>query len=131
MGLFSFLKTSEKALDAGTKVIDGAVSGIDKLFFTAEEKSEASLKAVDLWIETQKAIRDEGSARSITRRILAVMIIGFTLVVGLGACIIFPFNAAWAAYLVALLKEFGFMTGAVVVFYFGYYGFKAIVGAKK
>ncbi len=131
MGFFSFLKTSEKALDAGTNIINGAVKGIDALFFTAEEKSEASREAIRLWIETQRVIRDEGSARSITRRYLAVMIIGFSLLLGLAACIIYPLNALWAAYILGVLKQFSFATGAVIVFYFGYYGYKQIVGDKK
>ena len=131
MGFFSFLKTSEKALDAGADVVKGAVSGIDKLFFTKEEKSEAALKAFELWIKTQEVIRDENTARSITRRILAVMILGVFLLMGIGACVLYPINILWAAHLIAVMKELVIMTSAVTIFYFGYYGVKAIVGGKK
>ena len=131
MGLLSFLTTAPKVVDTGMDLAKQAANGIDALFFTAEEKSNASLKAVELWIETQKVIRDEGTARSITRRSLAVMILGTALIMALGSCVIYHFDPAWAAYILAVVKEFGFMTGATVVFYFGYYGFKQIAGAKK
>jgi len=130
MGIFSFLTTTPKVVDVGLDLAKQAANGIDALFFTAEEKSKASLQAIELWIKTQEIIRDEGSARSITRRVLAVMILSFTLILGLATCAIWPYNAAWAVYLLAVLKEFGFMTGAVTVFYFGYYGFQQIVGKK-
>uniref|UniRef100_A0A6H1ZIS7 Holin n=2 Tax=viral metagenome TaxID=1070528 RepID=A0A6H1ZIS7_9ZZZZ len=131
MGLFSFLTTAPKVVDTGMDLAKQAANGIDALFFTDEEKSNASLKAVELWIETQKVLRDESSARSITRRYLAVMIMGVNLFEGLAACGIYKFDLEWSKFILEMMQSQAFMVGAVVVFYFGYYGFKQIVGAKK
>lgn len=131
MGLFSFLKSSDKAVDIADKVVDGAVKGIDALFFTAEEKSAASLKAIEFWIEAQRVTLSENSIRSITRRYLAWMIISVFLLLGVFAVAIYRFDPEWSAYALGVMKQLGFMAGAVTVFYFGYYGFKQIVGEKK
>lgn len=128
MGLLSWLKTSEKALNTATELVKEGAKGIDALFFTEEEKSRASLEMINLWIETQKVVRDENSAKSITRRYLAVMIVAFTLGLGLGACAIYPFLPNAAHFVLSIIKEYGFMTTSVVVFYFGYYAVKQITG---
>jgi hypothetical protein len=120
-----------KVADTADKIVDGAIKGIDALFFTDEEKSRASLEAINLWIKTQEVIANENTARSITRRVLAIMIIAFNLLAMMFTIAIYPFNVAWATFTLSLLSQFGFATGAVVVFYFGYYGFKQIVGEKK
>jgi len=131
MGLLALLGMAPKVAETADKIVDGAIKGIDALFFTDEEKSRASLEAINLWIKTQEVIANENTARSITRRILAVMIIAFNLLAMLFTIAIYPFNIAWATFTLGLLSQFGFATGAVVVFYFGYYGFKQIVGEKK
>jgi len=130
MGLLSFLTTAPKVVDTGMDLAKSAAKGIDALFFTAEEKSQASLQAIQLWIKTQEVIRDENTARSITRRALACMILGGQLLLVIAACALFGFNPAWSAFIMSVVESQAFMTGAVTVFYFGYYGFKQIVGKK-
>jgi hypothetical protein len=131
MGLFSFLRTSEKALDTASNVVNAGVAGIDKLFYTNEEKAENALKLYQLWLDMQKATAGENTAKSITRRILAIIILGTTITMALGACIVYPLNAVWAAFILSIMKELGFMTVSVVIFYFGYYAVKQITGEKK
>ena len=131
MGLLSWLKTSEKAVDTASDLVKKGADGIDALFFTAEEKSQASLKMIDLWIKTQEVIRDEGTARAITRRVLAIIIVGMSLFLGLAACAVYYFDKDLALFILSVVKEYGYMTTAVVIFYFGYYAVKQIVGEKK
>ncbi len=130
MGFFSFLTTSEKAVNTAADLAKDAAKGIDALFFTAEEKSAASIQAIELWVETQKIIRDEGSIRSVTRRILAIMILGTFLAEGITSIVLFKFDPLWSAQVLAIMKSQGMMVGAVTVFYFGYYGWKQITGQK-
>lgn len=130
MGFLSWLKTSEKAVDTAADLIKRGADGIDALFFTSEEKSKASLEMINLWIKTQEVLRDENTAKSITRRYLAITIIAATFGMGIGAAAVYPFNPEWSAYILAILKEYGFMTTSVVVFYFGYYAVKQIIGKK-
>ena len=130
MGFFSFLKTSEKALNTATELVKSGVNGIDALFFTKEEKSKASMEMINMWIRTQEVLRDENTAKSITRRYLAVSIIAFTFILGLFAVAVHPWFPEWSDYALKLLREYGFMTTSVIVFYFGYYAVKQIVGSK-
>jgi hypothetical protein len=130
MGFLSFLKTSDKALNTASDLVKSGAKGIDKLFFTSEEKSQASLDMIKLWIETQKVLRDENSAKSITRRILAVLIIAANAVLAFGAAIVYHFSQDHALFILELIKEYSWITASVVIFYFGYYAVKQIVGKK-
>ncbi|WP_340112618.1 hypothetical protein [Maribellus mangrovi] len=113
------------------KTFDTVASGIDKLFFTAEEKSEASQKAWDQWIEWYKLNSDENSARSKTRRILAILFASFFLFLLLAAAALYWFNEAYSAFLFDLAKEIFPLVSGIMLFYFGYYGWNSIVKNKK
>ena len=69
MKLFSFLRTSQKTTDT---VFSGILKGADKLILTEQEKLEYSQKAGELWLKAQEAMRQENSARAVTRRMIAV-----------------------------------------------------------
>ena len=130
MGFWSFLKTSEKALDAAADLVEAGANGIDALFFTDEEKSQASMDTIKLWIEIHKTLANESTAKSITRRILAVMIMGSAMLESLFAIGIYPYNPEWSAMVIKVLASQGVMIGSVTIFYFGYYAIKQIVGKK-
>lgn len=53
-----------------TKLIDGATSGLDAMFFTPEEKSVANQKVLDFKLEYAKTTQGQ----NVTRRFLALMI---------------------------------------------------------
>ena len=78
-GLFTGPKSNEEAI---TKATNGIVDGIDKLFYTQEEKSEQNQKAMELIFEFQKMYVNENTAQSKARRILA-----FTLTVYFLGCL--------------------------------------------
>ena len=122
MGLLSWFTTSEKAVDTGLDLVKSAASGIDVLFFTDEEKSQAAAKTLDMWLAYQKMSQAQGSARSLTRRYLACywfMVFGTTFMLAIGfACAgdvgtvkrIIDVVAAFYAAQIML---------SIVVFYFG------------
>ena len=104
-----------------TDVVEGAIAGVDKLFFTDEEKADTKIKMQQIWLEAIKTTANESSIRSITRRILAVMIMGSFLFLILASFFCFPFLPTMAAFGLSLAKELSTLTLAVGVFYFGTY----------
>ena len=126
-GLFSTPKLAEAAGD----VIKGAVNGIDKLFYTDEEKAENAQKAFELWLKAQNILIHESSVRSMTRRYLAIMIVGVFLFLILFAAILFAFGVTTAKEVFACAKAISGLTLMVTGFYFTYYGIQQTVAAVK
>lgn len=122
MGLFSWFTTSEKAVDTGLDLLKMGAEGIGNLYFSEEEKSEASAKTLAMWLAYQEMSQAQGSARSLTRRYLACywfMVFGSTFMLAIGfACAgdvgtvnrIIDVVAAFYAAQIML---------SIVVFYFG------------
>lgn len=136
MSWFTFLtsgsKAADKIPDMADKVVGGVVSGLDKMFFTDEEKSEASAAAMAAIIDFIKSTASESSARSVTRRILAVMILSAFLILLLTAAGVYPFNAEWSKFLIECAGSLSGLVLAVGVFYFGPYQIgQAIKGFKN
>lgn len=142
--IFGTGKALEKGLETVDTVANGMVSGVDALFFTEEEKSNASMKTMAMRMSMVKALQDEFAPRAITRRILAIIIVGttffhFNFVVLMGIMAnLFPkiikidgkevnaWNGAIEFVMSVIVQEVK-IAMIVVFFYFGYYGVKAIV----
>lgn len=141
-----------EALNQGLKTIDtvaeGAVKGVDALFFTEEEKSNQSVKVLGMKMAMVKALQDEFAPRAITRRILAIIIVGstffhFNLAVFMGIMAnLYPkwvkvgektINAWDGAlqFTISIIVQEVKIAMVVVFFYFGYYGVKAIMKQKN
>lgn len=131
MGFLSWMKTSEKAVDTATDIAKDISGGIDVLVYTEEEKAQARQKAVDTWIRIQEAIRNENSERAKTRRILAKYLFQVQMTLVLGAVAVFPFNAGYAGYIRQMAEMLLPWTGAVVTFYFVYYGVENAIKKVK
>lgn len=132
MGLFSWIKTSEKAVDTGLDLVTTAVKGIDMLVFTDEEKAQMSVETMNLWLEMQDRIAHESSVRSLTRRFIAISIVFTFLFFLIGAGVVFKIDVGWAKYLLGLAEELGDLTLLVAFFYFGSHSVSSILkGIKK
>jgi len=108
--------------DAASKVLDGAIKGVDALIYTEEEKAVARQKLSDQWIELQKTMGEETTVRSVTRRVLAILIIVPFIMLTLAAAIAFPFNLEYSKFLLELAQgQFGVLALGVSGFYFGPY----------
>lgn len=80
MGWFSWLTGSS---DTANKVVDSAVSGLDVMFFTDEEKSQASQKVLDWKLKYLKAT----APQNVARRAIAIMVVAlwmFLILLGVG-----------------------------------------------
>jgi len=69
--LFMAPKTIDKAVDVGAKVADGIIAGLDKIWHTEEEKSDAQQKATETLLGFWKTIANENTQQSEARRWLA------------------------------------------------------------
>jgi hypothetical protein len=148
MGFLSWMfgtpKAFEKTAETVGKTIDWVGKGVDAAWYTDEEKA-ADLKA------SQKDIRDmilklqdEYTPRSITRRIIAVFVVGTTVLHLTVAIVLAILGAlkpvmvngvnAWDKSLEITLGLIGQevnITMIIVFFYFGYYGAVGVVQAVK
>ena len=120
MGLLGFLNGGLGRKNV-TKLVDGAVSGVDKLFFTREERADYLQKVAQNQLEFLKTTINESSARSLTRRYIAVMIMGVFLLLLLFGAVTFKFDQAWADYILAEAKSLATLALMVAGFYFGSY----------
>jgi hypothetical protein len=130
MGILKGIFTKGSGIDP-QKTFDTVASGVDKLFFTNQEKSEAAQKAWDQWLEWYKLSSSENSARSYTRRILAVIFSTtflFMLLAAAGAWLVDP---DYATFLFNVAKELFPMVSGILFFYFGYYAVNSMIKMSK
>ena len=131
MGLLSFLSGSKKAMDTASNVVDGAISGIDKLFFTQEEKAEASKAILDIVLDRAELAVGESSVRSMTRRFVAFLFVIPYIAMLVFAVVMFKFNPAWATYALKVASMLNNAIIAVVLWFFGSYGVGYLMDKKK
>ena len=118
MGFFSFLtgaKAASNLADAVPKVIDSAISGIDKTFFTNEEKSDFVLKL-------SKQLYDNFMPRAISRRMIAAIVFilfGIFAIAALTCAILGMIDTVNAIITLAGSMKLGWLTMTIAVFYFG------------
>lgn len=75
------------------KVVDGAIAGLDKMFFTDEERAEASQKLNAWYIEYLKASQPQNLAR----RLIAVIVTVIWALIVLFAVMVYPLSESWSA----------------------------------
>lgn len=128
----SWLKSSDKAVDAGIGLLNNGQKAIDALFYTDEEKSENAKKVMNGLVEYWKTKADENSVRSKARRVLAFGIIGnFLLLLDTSAVLEILNHHARAKAVFDIAVAESFMVGAATIFYFGYYGVQGIIKKAK
>ena len=138
MGILDFFTASKTATETAKNVVDGTIAGIDKIWYTDEEKAENIVKRIELfqqgyaiWLEAQKVLVNESTPRSITRRVLAILILGSFLALILGAGAVYFFNQVWAQWLIDCSGYLKGLAITVGVFYFGYYAIGNVVESVK
>ena len=132
-GLFGLINTNKTASSLAKDVSNG----VDMLIYTDEEKAIAQKEAFSAWLKMVESMKDSETYRSITRRILAVLIV-FNLLLMIWLCIISemsavfgwfesitrqpgePFTAVTMAVLqIAGVFQLGWVFCTIIVFYFG------------
>jgi hypothetical protein len=112
MGIFSKLKPE--------KILKTLFSGVDKSLLSKEEIVDYSMKAVDNNLEFVKATQKESTPRSITRRVIAIMILSqYFLAFNVG---LLGMATGWfdgKEIIILATSSFATLTITVVIFYFG------------
>jgi len=126
MGLFN--KIGRKNVD---KIVGGAVSGIDKMFFTKEEKANFNKGMADSLVQFVKQTTEENSIRSITRRFIAFAIMFVYLGLVVSTAVSLLLEGEHTKQLFDLVKDQSFLAIMVTAFYFGGYYAQKFVGSKK
>ena len=126
MGIFN--KLGSKNVD---KIVDGAVKGVDKLFFTNEEKAEFNKSMADAVVEYAQSTMGENTIRSITRRFVAFAIMGTYLLLILSAGAVYLVDENYSTFLFDLAKSQDSLAIMVAVFYFGGYYANKFIGSNR
>jgi len=117
MGIFSRINPQ--------KILDGVGKFIDA-------NNETRQEVVTGILEHYKTSLNESTPRSLTRRYIAVSVVGVELGILIGAGVAYPFSPDYAQFLLDLATKLfpAFIT--VLIFYFGgYYGDKFIRSRRE
>lgn len=146
--IFGGGKALEQGLETVDKATTGVIAGMDALFYTDEEKAHDSVKVTQMRMDMVKSLQDSFAPRSVTRRVLAIIIVGSTflhfniaIVLGLLANL-WPkmitigdkATNAWdgaLTYTMSIIAQEIKIALIVVFFYFGYYGVKQIIQKRN
>jgi sterol desaturase/sphingolipid hydroxylase (fatty acid hydroxylase superfamily) len=131
MAWFSFLKGATKGKDTATSIIQGTLAGIDKLVLTDEERLDAARDTMKILTEHHKALANENTSRSITRRIIAVAFIATYLTLMIAGCIIWQVNPEYSNFTFSVAVSLNKPVMLIIIFYFGYYAVANVVKARK
>ena len=139
--LFAAPKAVEKVAEMGETIVKGAVSGLDKIFFTDEERAEAHAEASKIVLGFWDRIAKENTEQSRARRALAMMSFKafFALIFMAVLCkaLAIPFAAQavqlneLATFILGCIKLFSFIISAITVIYFGPHQVSKIWTSKK
>ena len=114
--------------DNANKIVDGAISGLDKAFFTAEERADASGKMAEWYIRYLEASQPQNLAR----RYIALLVVWLWAVLILASLVLYPFSEelsdlAYNTMTEAVLDPFLLVMG----FYFAAHVVRNWPGQKK
>ena len=82
-------------------IVDGAVAGLDKIFFTAEEKSEANQKLSDWYLKYLAATQPQNLAR----RFIAIIVVLLWSLLLLGAVGVYHFEPDYSEFIFRTLRD--------------------------
>jgi hypothetical protein len=117
------------------ETIDSVFKGVDQRKLTNEEIVEYSIKAADLNLEFVKATNAESTPRSISRRIIAILVIGqYCLAFNVG---LVGMASGWyegKEILIQATSAFEWSVISIIIFYFGNHLLSSVIpkfGNKK
>lgn len=128
--LFSTPHTIDKAVDVGEKITTGIISGIDKCFYTNEEKAEALQKGSETLLNFWKTISAESTEQSIARRELAKMVFKSYFSMLFMTIAVYGFNAEYAKFIFEVANSFATLVLGVGAIYFGPHQLQKVLGDK-
>lgn len=126
------LKFFKGKVDAG-KLVENITSGVDKMAFTAEERSDFNLKVADKMAEHIGNTLNENTIRSRTRRHISYVIVYIFVFLVLSAIVMSFYDQAKSDFIFKVIEDSSIQTGFVMVlaFFFGGYYLKSVGLNKK
>jgi len=110
---------SGKSVD---NAISGAISGIDKLVLTNEEKADALAKVADAQAEFAKSMLNSNTVSSKARRGLAFVIVAVFLLMLISSAILYKYDLEWSQFIFEMAKsELSMLVMMIMGFFFGGY----------
>jgi len=117
--LFATPKTIDKALDVGEKITNGVISGLDKLWHTEEEKSDARQKGTETLLEFWKVIANENTEQSKARRELAKMTFKVYFFLLLAGVTVYKFDSEYSKFIFEVAGTLTTLVMGIAAIYFG------------
>ena len=122
MGIFSGITAAFKTAETGAKVIDtatkGIAAGIDKSFYTDEEKADATRETLTIVQGFWKTYAGENTLQSRARRELARMTFAVFFFFLLGGAALYKVDILYAQFMLSLAGEMVWLVGMVAAAYF-------------
>jgi len=112
-------KTIDTAAEAGKKITDGIVDGIDAIWFTNEEKAAYKQKGTETILKFWELTAKENTQQSIARRELAKMTFKVFFFFLLSAAVVYKFDPVYSKILLGYADMIKFLVSAIAVIYFG------------
>jgi len=122
-----------QGMDIANKTVDGIINGIDKMSFTQEEKFEAWKDIAQVHLAVMKEAAAESTTKSMTRRFLALILIGNYVFLSDIAAFGWLYKPSWSMYVLEICNNtiLGKLTLWFGIFYVGYYGVSNIIDHVK
>lgn len=101
--------------EGANKTIENVSNGIDKIWHTDEEKSDAQQKAFETFIKYQEATQPQNQAR----RLIAMMIVGLFVFLVLLGVLVWPWMREYSSFIFEILTSAVLpLTITIIMFYF-------------
>lgn len=108
-------------------VVNGAVSGIDKLFYTKEEKAENAVKMSEWFLRYLEATQPQNLAR----RFIALIIVVLWALLVLAGVAIYKFDADYSSFIFEVLRDIVMNPFLIVMgFYFAAHVVRTAMSGK-
>jgi hypothetical protein len=124
---------TNKAVEEGAKTIREGVDwvgrGIDAAFYTEEEKAADGKELIKMRMGMVKDLQDQYAPRSLTRRVLAIIVFG-NFFLHINIALLFWFLGQEIELVIDMIKMELQLVLIVAFFYFGYYGVKQVMTKK-
>ena len=117
--LFSAPKAVDTALNVGEKITTGLISGIDKCFYTDEEKAVALQKGSETILEFWKVVASENTEQSKARRELAMIVFKSYFSMLFFTIAVYGLNKEMAMFIFDIANSFSTLVLGVGAIYFG------------
>jgi len=132
MGWLKEIFSGPSTVDRGLDLIEKGASGIEKFWYTDEEKAEARKSWwKEVFLPLEKALAPQGAIRSVTRRILANGFCKTYLFLFIAAFGVYPVEPKWSAMAIELIKILTLPVSGIILFFFGSYGYGEYIKKKK